>query len=120
MTTPASIFQAPPSQELLRARYVLLLEKAKSLYFTSHSLHSQTTHGRADKSAETKVFDLVTKDTFHNENVPFCPSTLTGKGVREWLMAVVKFFYDNKGDRFPIDLVSLYFGKSRSPPSPSD
>lgn len=117
MTTPTTTFEAPQTQDQRRAKYLLLLEKAKSLYFATHNLHAVTLLGRGEKAAEIKVFDLVTKDTFHNEHVPFCPSALTGKGVGEWLRAVVKFFYDNKGDRFPVELASLYFGKSRSRPS---
>lgn len=114
MSTEKFCFVATDGRVERRTRYLLLLEKAKSIYFASQNQKTPIVLGYGQKPPEMKVFELVTKDTFYNENAKFCPSTLWGKGAHEWVRALVKFFYDNKADRFQLELVALYFGKIRS------
>lgn len=114
MSTEKFCFVAADGKLERRAKYLLLLEKAKSIYFASQNQGGPIVLGCGQKPPEMKVFELVTKDSFHNEHTKFCPSSLYGKGAHEWVRAVVKFFYDNKAERFQVDLAALYFGKFRS------
>lgn len=114
MTTEAFSFVAPESNERRRAKYQLLLEKAKSIYFASQNLLGPTLMIRSEKPMETRIFDVVSKDDCPNPIINFCSTALVNKGPLEWLKAVIKFFYDNKTERFQLDLIALYFGKFRS------
>lgn len=114
MSTQKFYFVAADDKEERRAKYLLLLEKAKSIYFASQNQMGPSFMLCGQQSSPLRIFDLVSKETFHNENTMFCPSTLYGKGAHHWLKGVIKFFYDNKGDRFTLDLAALYFGKFRS------
>lgn len=114
MASQKFCFVAADDKEERRAKYLLLLEKAKSIYFASQNQLAPTLLVYPHPPHPPRVFDLVTKETYLAENTRFCPSSLWGKGAHHWLKGLVKFFYDNKGDRFSLDLAALYFGKPRS------
>ena len=117
MSSEKFCFVALDDKEERRAKYLLLLEKAKSIYFASQNQLTPTLMVYSHPPRPLRIFDLVTKETYLSENTHFCPSSLWGKGAHHWLKGMIKFFYDNKGDRFSLDLTALYFGKSRSLPA---
>lgn len=105
------LFVAADDAEERRSRYLMMLEKAKSIYFASQNQLVPSLLVFGVTPPPLRVFDIVTKESFNNEQTLFTPSSLWGKGIAPWIKGVVKFFYDNKGERFNLDLVTLYFGK---------
>lgn len=110
MTTQKFHFLIPQSQEKSRIEYQLLLEKAKAIYFSSLK-KPPTVFIWKNKIQEAKVFDIITKHNYHNEETIFCSSDLLTAGTREWTKHLIKFFFDNKNDQFSLELVSSFFGK---------
>ena len=106
------------NQEKRKVAYQLLLEKAKAIYFSSQKRHPSVLIKRL-KSPDVQIYDLVTKISFHNEGLSFCASNLSRAGVADWLKHLIKFFFDNKNEKFQIDLIVVFFGKFCFPETPS-
>ena len=98
------------SDQNLKLEYNVLLEKAKAIYFSNQKKRPSLLI-KKDNQIDFKVFDIITKHNFNNENTNFIVSGLQFSGLRNMFRYIIKFFFDNKNERFPIDLVSVYFGK---------
>ena len=103
-------FLAYKNQEKLELEYNLLLEKAMSIYFSSQKKKPSILI-KNEINPEIKIFDLVTKYNFNNENRSFCISNLSSNNTRDWFRYLIKFFFDNKQEKFNSKLASIYFGK---------
>lgn len=117
MTSEKFNFVVNRNQEKRKVAYQMLLEKAKAIYFSSQKRHPSVLIKRP-KTPDVQIYDLVTKNNFHNEGLNFCASNLSQSGISEWLKNIIKFFFDNKNEKFSVDLVSVFFGKFCFPPTP--